>query len=180
MKLYRTKIPEIAKATIEALMAKGDIEVEPANKEEAEADLAAIMDEFMRRDAAFRNEVKDLMARRRIPYDQYGQTRKQMAEERHHPLGDDVERFLCRQFIENLLISPNIEEVYADDKDLYGRVMEILRAHDVDEREIRDEAIAKVKNVKEGTVDYEIALGDAIREVKKRRGLIKDKPRNRQ
>ena len=38
-------------------------------------------------------------------------------------------------------------------------------------RAIREEAAAKVKNVREGTVEYEIALADAVREVKKRRGL---------
>ena len=33
--------------------------------------------------------------------------------------------------------------------------------------------MSKIKNVSEGTVDYEIALQDAMREVRKRRGLTR-------
>lgn len=172
MKLYRAKIPTIANAVIERLASEGDIEVLAENREEAEKDLVAIMEEFRRRDMALRNQIKDEMAERRLPYDKYGQVRKQLAEEANHPLGDDVERFLARQFIENLMISRFIDEVYEEDRVLYKKALETLKEHDVDERAIREEAVAKIKNVKEGTVDYELALQDAITEVKKRRGLI--------
>lgn len=172
MKLYRAKIPVIAKEIIDQLVADEDIEVSPDRRPEAEKDLVAIMEEYLRRDMELRGQIKDHMARRNIPYDEYGRTRKKLAEELGHPMGDDVDRFLARQFIENLLITPSVEEVFADDKDLYKKVIEILRRHDVDEREIREEAIAKIKNVAEGTVDYEIALQNAMKDVKKRRGLL--------
>ena len=71
-----------------------------------------------------------------------------------------------------MLITPNIDEVYSEDREMHKKVMEVLRSHDVDERAIREEAQSKVKNVREGTVDYEIALRKAVKEVKKRRGLI--------
>lgn len=172
MKLYRAKIPLIAKEVIGTLLAADDIEVAPENRQEAEKDLIAIMEEYLRRDMEVRGRIKDFMARRNIPYDEYGRTRKQVAEELNHPMGDDVERFLARQFIENLLISPYIEEVFGEDSALYKKVLEIILKHDVDEREIREEAIARIKNIPEGTVDYEIALQNAMREVRKRRGLL--------
>lgn len=172
MKLYRTKIPVIAKETIDTLCTDGDIEVEPNNREEAEQDLVAIMEEFMRRDFSFRNKIKDHMSSRRIPYDRYGEVRKQMADQMNHPYGDDIERFLARQFVENLMISRFIEEVYEEDKVLYKKVLGILKMHHVDEREIREEALSKIKNVREGTVDFEIALNNAVKEVKRRKGLL--------
>lgn len=172
MKLYRARVPVIAGQVLGRLVADGDVDVPSENREEAEADLIAIMEEFVRRDIDFRNQIRDYMAARNIPYDQYGRTRQKMSEETGHPLGDDVERFLCRQFIEALLISRFVDEVYGEDKDLHPKIMEVLRGNDVDEREIREEAIEKIKNIREGTVDYEIALRDAMREVKKRRGLI--------
>lgn len=172
MKLYRAKIPVIAKEVIERLAQDGDIEVVADRREEAEKDLAAIMEEYRRRDMELREEVREHMAQQNIPYSQFGRTRKRVAEEMGHPLGDDVERFLTRQFIENLLISPNIDEVYEEDRVIHKKVMEVLRTHDVDEREIREEAMSKIKNVAEGTVDYEIALQNAVKAVKKRRGLI--------
>jgi hypothetical protein len=130
------------------------------------------MEEYRRRDMRLRDRIKDHMAARKIPYSEYGRTRKRLADESGHPMGDDVERFFCRQFIENLLISRFVEEVYAEDRIMYKKIMEVLTGHDVDEREIRDEAVAKIKNVQEGTVDYEIALQAAVKDVKKRRGLI--------
>jgi hypothetical protein len=70
------------------------------------------------------------------------------------------------------MISRFVEEVFAEDKDIYKAMLEILRKHDVDERAIRDEALEKIKNIAEGTVEYEIALSRAIKDVKKRHGLI--------
>jgi len=175
MKLYRAKVPEIAREAIVSLTSTGDVEVN--DLEEAQQDLVAIMEEFLRRDGDLRRRVKDDMARRNLPYGEYGRVRKGIAEEMGHPMGDDVERFLARQFIENLMISRFVEEVYADDDTMYKKVIEVLRSHDVDEEAIREEAAAKVKNVKPGTVEYEIALRDAVRDVKRRHGLIEDRRR---
>ncbi|MEZ4316567.1 MAG: DUF507 family protein [Myxococcota bacterium] len=172
MRLYRAKVPVIAKEVIEVLCADGDIEVAPENREEAERDLHAIMEEFLRRDGDFRNNVRDHMDDRKLPYSDYGRARKAMAEEIKHPLGDDVERYLARQFVENLMITRFVEEVFEEDRILYKKVIGILKKHDVDEREIREAAVARIKNVREGTIEYEIALGKAIRDEKKNRGLI--------
>lgn len=172
MKLYRVKIPTIASAVIEELVNSGGIEVVPENRPEAEIDLVAIMEEYQRRDFSLRDTVREFMSTRSVPYDQYGRTRGRMADEWGHPTGDDVERFLARQFVENFMISNFVEEIYAEDKELYKQILDILRNHDVDERALRDEAREKISNITEGTVDYEIALSKAIREVKKRHGLI--------
>ncbi|MCO4746530.1 MAG: DUF507 family protein [Proteobacteria bacterium] len=172
MKLYRAKIPAIAANVIETLITNGDLEVTHENRPEAEQDLVAIMENFSRRDFAFRSKVKDHMAERRIPYDQYGRTRGRLADEMGHPLGDDIERFLARQFVENMMISNFVEEVYGEDSELYKKIVEVLRSHHVDEGDIREEAESRVKNVRQGTVDYEIALQNAVRDVKKRRGLL--------
>lgn len=172
MKLYRAKIPVIAKAVLERLVAEEDVEIQPDKREEAERDLAAIMDEYLRRDNELRDRIRDRMSDEHIPFSDFGRTKKRLAEEMGHPLGDDVERFLCRQFIENMLISPNIDEVYGEDRLIYKKVMDVLKANDVDEEEIRTEALSRMKNVQEGTVDFELQLQEQIKQVKKRRGLI--------
>lgn len=172
MKLYRSKVPVIAQETIDTLVRDGDIEVAFENLEEARKDLAAIMEEYLRRDNDFRNRVRDDMAAANIPYDQYGRTRTRIADELGHPLGDDVERFLARQFVENMMISHFVDEVFTEDKDLYKKVIEILRGHHVDEAAIRAEAQERIKNVREGTVEFEVAMQGAIKEIKKRRGLL--------
>ncbi len=173
MKLYRLKIPEIAHDVIDQLCADGTIEVTNENHAEAELDLVAIMEEYSRRDYELRERVKEYMSRNSVPYDRYGKIRGQLSGEMGHPTGDDVERFLARQFVENFMISNFVDEVYAEDKDIYKRILDILRGHNVDERALRDEARDKIKNIAEGTVDYELALAEAMREVKKRHGLIR-------
>ena len=172
MKLYRAKVPVIAKEIIAKLSEDGDIEVSFENTEEAEKDVIAIMEEYLRRESALRHRIRDYMDEKRLPYNAYGRVRKAMAEDWRHPLGDDIERFLARQFVECLMISRFVEEVYAEDAAMYRRILALLRTHHVDEQAIRDEAASKVKNVQEGTVDYEIALQRAVRDVKKRRGLL--------
>lgn len=172
MKLYRAKIQPIAHTVIESLVNSGSLEVEPENSSEAELDLVAIMEEYSRRDFALRDAVKEHMADHGVPYDQYGRTRSRMAQDWGHPTGDDVERHLARQFTENFMISNFVEEIYGDDKDIYKAILEILRDNNVDERALREEARAKIANVAEGTVDYEIAMSKAMKEVKRRHGLI--------
>ena len=72
MKLYRAKIPQIAKDLVERLVADGDIEVLSENSPEAEQDLVAIMEEYLRRDYALRDAVKERMAAAGVSYDRYG------------------------------------------------------------------------------------------------------------
>jgi len=172
MKLYRAKIQPIAHAVIDSLTTSEVLEVAPENRNEAELDLVAIMEEYSRRDFALRDAVKEHMANQGLPYDRYGRTRSRMAQDWGHPTGDDVEKYLARQFVENFMISNFVEEVYGEDKDIYKAILEILRGHDVDERALREEARSKILNVREGTVDYEIAMSKAMKEVKKRHGLI--------
>lgn len=172
MKLYKVKIPVIAREVIETLCNEGAIEVAQENRQEAEMDLVAIMEEYLRRDNEVREAVREHMAQFSVPYDQYGKTRTQVAERFGHPTGDEVQRYLARQFIENFMISRFVDEVFAEDKDLYKRVREIVEQHDVDERALRAEAQEQIRNVSEGTMDYEIALSKAMRDVKKRHGLL--------
>jgi hypothetical protein len=111
------------------------------------------------------------MERRAIPYDQYGKARNDLADRWGHPVGDDVDRFLARQFVENFMISRFVSEVFAEDKDIYKKILDELKSHDVDERALRAEAEGLIKNVKQGTTEYPEAFNRALKEVKKRHGL---------
>lgn len=172
MKLYRSRVPTIARAVIGRLVQDGDIEVAPESREEAERDVVAIFEEFLRRDDEIREAVRDVMARNNIPYDQYGKIRGQVAESRGHAVADDVDRYLARQVVENCMVSRFVSEVFADDKDMYKKVLDTLKANDVDERQLRAEAEGLIKNIPEGSVNYQDALQRAMRDVRKRHGLF--------
>lgn len=172
MKLYRARIPAIAHAVIERLTNEGDIELEPENRTEAEQDLVAIMEMYLRRDQDLREAVRDVMERKGIPYDQYGKSRSDLADQWGHPVGDDVDRFLARQFIENFMISRWVSEVFSDDRELFKKVLDTLKGYDVDERALRAEAEERIKNIPEGSVERQDALNRALKEVRKRHGLV--------
>jgi hypothetical protein len=112
------------------------------------------------------------MERKAIPYDQYGKVRSEMAEAWGHPVNDDVDRFLARQFVENFMISHFVEEVFAEDRDIYKKILDVLKANDVDERALRAEAEERIKNIPDGSVERQEALNRALREVRKKHGLM--------
>ncbi len=171
MKLYRARIPAIAHAVLERLSTEGDLEILPENRLEAEQDLVAVMEMYLRRDQELREAVRELMERKGIPYDQYGKSRSEVAESWGHPVGDEVDRFLARQFVENFMISRFIDEVFSDDKEFYRKILDTLKAHDVDERALRAEAEERIKNIPENSVERQDALNRALKEVRKRHGL---------
>jgi hypothetical protein len=171
MKLYRSRIPTIAHAVLERLINENDLEIAAEDREEAERDLVAIMETYLRRDQDLREAVREVMERKGIPYDQYGKTRNDVADQWQHPIGDDVDRYFARQFIENFMISRFVGEVFTDDRELYKKILDVLKAHDVDERALRAEAEERIKNIPEGSVERQEALNRALKEVRKRHGL---------
>ena len=172
MRLYKAQVPEIARQVIQHLNDDGHIEVLPTSRIEAEADLVAIMTEYLNRDRNLREAVREKMARLSIPYDQYGRQRSQTAQEWGHPVGHRVEKYLAGQFVEGFMISRFVDEVFSDDHVIRKSILEVLKNFSVDENALRDEAKLKIKNIAENTVEYEIRLSQELREVKRRHGLI--------
>jgi hypothetical protein len=69
------------------------------------------------------------------------------------------------------MISNFVGEVYTDDRELYKKILDLMKPFDVDERALRAEAEERIKNVKEGSVERQDALNRALKEVRKRHGL---------
>tara|TARA_R110001583_G_scaffold12612_7_gene55832 strand:- start:11181 stop:11705 length:525 start_codon:yes stop_codon:yes gene_type:complete len=174
MKLYLANVSAISLKVIETLVNDGSIEVLPVGRQEAARDLSAIMEEFLRREREITRETKDMMSRIKLPYDEFGSQKSKLSKRKKHPSGGDIEKFLSRQFIESFMISNFVDEVYATDDYMYKKMLTILRDFHVDENEVREEAMSRITNISKGTVEYEIALQSAIREVKQKRGLIKN------
>ena len=99
MKLYQTKVPQIATEIIATLAKEGLLDLRQENRPEAEQDLVAIMEEYLRRDRSLRSNVREHMHRNGLPYSKFGRVRTRLADDWGHPLGEDVERYLARQFV---------------------------------------------------------------------------------
>jgi hypothetical protein len=95
-----------------------------------------------------------------------------MADVRGFKMGDEGIEYVINQMIEFLLISRNIEEVYAADNVLRQKIFAIMKKHlDVDE-EIDREARTRLKHLQEGTSAFDIEYNKTIDQIRRARGLI--------
>ena len=171
MRIYRSQIPRLAEEIIEGLRREGDIEVEPANFAEAVQDIRAIMDEYQRQESKIVAEVRDFMHDRQITYDQFGKIKGQLCEEHNHPTGDDGIRWIIGQILEAFMISNHVEEVFSEDFIMRRKMMVTFRRILIDEADIDREARSKIRNVREGTADWEFEYKKAVDEIKRKKGL---------
>jgi len=171
VRIYRSQIPRLAEEIIEGLRREGDIEVEPANVAEAVQDVRAIMDEYMRQESKIVADVRDLMHERQITYDQFGKIKGQLCEERDHPTGDDGIRWIIGQILEAFMISNHVEEVFSEDFLMRRKMMATFRRILIDEADIDREARSKIKNIREGTPEWEFEYKKAVEEIKRKKGL---------
>lgn len=171
MKLYKGKIPVIAQDIVTKLVDEGDVELVPGMKSEAEADLESIMKNYLRQERRLSNIVRDHIADYKIDYDRRGEIRRDKAKDIGHPIGDRVMPYLATQFNRMIMNSPNFDEVYSDDNSIRSKIFDVLRKNNVNEAELREEAQARLSNLDENSLEYQIRYREAISDVRRRRGL---------
>jgi len=172
MRLYAKVIPAIAREIIARLMEDGDIEVETMRVNDAEQDVAAIMKQYLADDEAVNQATKDALDRRGYDYGQFNRVKREMADVRGHRLGDEGIDYVIDQILEFLLISRNIEEVFAEDHTMRKKIHLIFKRFlDVDD-DIDREVRARLKHLEEGTTDWEVEYRRQVEQVKRLKGLI--------
>ena len=172
MRLYSKVIPAIARDVIARLMQDGDIEVETMRVADAEQDVAAIMRQYLSDEEAVNQATKEALERRGYDYSQFNRTKREMADVRGHKLGEEGVDYMINQVLEFLLISRNVEEVFAEDhtmrKKIHGVFKRYLEVEDDIDREVR----ARLRHLEEGTADWEIEYRRQVEQVKRLKGLI--------
>lgn len=172
MRLYRSQVPRIAEDIIRTLILEGDIVVEPDHVEDAERDLHAIMEEYVRQDNKVVQATREMMEARQITYDQFGKTKAQVAEESGHPTGDEGIKWVTGQIIENFMISRFVDEVFGEDRNMRKTILKIFRKHLVEEADLDREVRARLKNIRPGSPQWDIEYRRIMEEVRRKRGLV--------
>ncbi len=156
MRLYKGKVPAISREVIDSLMKGGSIEVLPENVGEAEADVASVLNEYLRMDREVSDAAKDFVAKKGLDHGQLSRVKRSIAKEKGFGVGDDALDYVLKQVTEILFYSKNIEEVFAEDHTLRKKVGDIINKHvDIDE-ELDKEVRKRVRNLEEGTEAFEI------------------------
>jgi len=172
MRLYPKVIPTIAREIVQTLMQDGDCEIETLRISDAEMDAAAVMKEYLAAEERVNAATREALERRGYDHSRFAQVKREMADVRGFKMGDEGIEYVIGQIIEQLLVSRNVEEVYADDQTLRKKIFGIFRKHlDVDE-EIDREARARLKHLQEGTGAWEVEYQKTIDLLRRSRGLI--------
>ena len=170
MKLFSGKVPIIATEMARALIDDGDIDSD--SPEEVELDIQAVLKEYLRTDRELTEKAKDFCEKRGWPLSTYYKVKRKLADRQRFVTGEDSIDYIMDQIIGAFMHSQFVEEIYTEDHELKRKMKVILKRHTEIEEEIDEEARSKIKNLQEGTRDWEIEYARAMDAVKRRRGLL--------
>jgi hypothetical protein len=156
VRIYRERIPAIARSIVNALTDKELIEVEAESRPEVELDVESVLKEYRRMDYELTEQARDLVEQRGLDYSQTFKLKSRLASERKFGLNDDGLDWICEQIVEILLQSRNVDEVYGEDHELRAVVNPILKKEFAVEDNLDREVRRRIKNLQEGTGDFEV------------------------
>ena len=172
MRIYPKVIPIISREIVQKLTGDGDVEVEPMRIADAEMDMSAIMREYLANEERVNQATREALERRGYDASKFNQVKREMADVRGFKMGEEGIEYVINQMIEFLLVSRNVEEVYAQDNILRQKIHQVMKKHlDVDE-EIDKEARARLKHLQEGTSAFDIEYSKTVEQIRRARGLI--------
>jgi hypothetical protein len=169
MRLYSGKTPVIATEVVRALLASKDIEVE--TPKEAEADVVAVLNQYLSDEREVNDRAKDVIERTGKPQSEYARVRALVADEKGIKVGDDALDYLLDQVVEMLMHSNNVDEVFVEDIELRRKMAPIFKKHMAVDAAIDTEVRAQLRHVREGTREWEIEYNRVLEQVKRRKGV---------
>ena len=169
MRLYSGKVSAIAVEVVRALLASKDIEAE--SPKEVEGDIAAVLNQYLADEREVNERAKDLLERTGEPPTDYQRVRSLAADEKGIKLGDETLDYLLDQVVEMLMHSRHVEEVYAADVELRRKMAPVFKKHMAIDAAVDAEVRAQLRQLREGTRDWEIEYAKVLDQVKRRKGL---------
>ena len=170
MKLYEGKLPIIAHELVGALIDAELIEVLPEEREEAELDVQATLREYLRVEHEINERAREILQIRGLDFSAFFRIKKGLADEKGIAIGDEAVDYLVMQIIEQFMHSAHVEEVFGEDRELRVKMGPVIKKHTEMEDELDREVRDKIKNLEEGTADWEIEYArvmDNVKRVKK-------------
>ena len=172
MKIYMKLIPSIAQDILNALSRDGDIEIKENRMEDAILDVSRVFREYLEEEEELNQEAMLFIQKNNLASKDFAAVKAKLAEEKGFDYGDNAIELVLADVVDALLKSDSIEEVYSDNKTLISKMSDVIKKYlDVDEaldREVREQ----LKNLEEGTLEWDIAYKKVIHELKKKKNLV--------
>ena len=169
MRLYSGKVPAIATEVVRALLASNDIEAE--RPREVEADVTAVLNQYLADEREVNERAKDVMERTGKPQSEFQRVRQLVAKEKGIQVGDEALDYMLDQVVEMLMHSGNVDEVYVADVDLRRRMAPTFKKHMAVDDSLDGDVRAQMKQVREGTREWDVEYARVMEQVKRRKGL---------
>jgi uncharacterized protein len=169
MRLYAGKVPAVATEVVRALLVPHAIEAE--RPKEVEADVAAVLNQYLSDERDVNERAKDVLERTRKPQTEFQRVRSLVADEKGIKVGDEALDYLLDQVVEMLMHSNNVDEVFVEDIDLRRAMAPVFKKHMAVDSTLDAEVRAQLRHVREGTRDWEIEYAKVLEQVKRRKGL---------
>ena len=170
MRLYNSKIPGIVSEIVQALIDHELVEVLPESQSEVELDVESVLREYVRAERQLTDEAKDLAQSRGLDYGAHQKIKRQLAERRKFGLYEDAVGYISNQCIETLLHTQHVEEVFGEDHDLRAAIAPIMRKQLRGADDLDQEVRRRIKNLEEGTSDWEIRYQQTMERLRNARG----------
>lgn len=170
MRLFGNKIATIVQDIVHTLITSELIEVAPENVKEVELDVESVLKEYLRAERQLSEQAKDLAHSRGLDYSAHQKIKRQIAEKQKFGLYEDSVGYLATQLIETLMHTKNVEEIFGEDRDLRAAVAPVLKRHMADQDKLDLEVRKRIKNLQEGTQDWEIRYQQTLEKLKRARG----------
>lgn len=171
MRLHKNVVPNMARDIVTALVDNGDIEVGEDTIRAAEQDFEAILAEYQRRESELHEFARELLISRGWSASRYSEARRLAAAARKLPVDDEGLDYVINQMLEFMMISKNIDEVFAEDHVMRKRIADVIRGYLKLDQEVDEEVRKRLKNLEEGTRDWEVAYRKTLEEVRRAKGL---------
>ena len=156
VRIYRERIPSIASAIVRGLVKEELIEIEQGLQEEVELDIESVLKEYRRTDRELSERARDLVSIRNLDYSYTHKIKAQLAREKHFKLGLEAIDWITQQMLEILMQSRFVAEVFGEHNDLRRTIAPVLRKELGFEGNLDQEVKRRIKNLQEGTTDYDI------------------------
>src|SRR5260221_11767037 len=106
--LHRARIPQVAAEIVEALPEWGVLECE--SPREVQADIEAVLSQYVSDDQEIADRAKDLVAARGMPQSELSRMKKLVAEQKHVKIGEEAIDYLLDQPREGFMHPGNVDD----------------------------------------------------------------------
>ncbi len=168
MRLYKGQVNLVANEIAKKLTDEGDLEVEPANVREVELDIQSVLKEYIRLDRDLSKQARDIQS---AEGGSFGRHRSKLARQKGVDLFEDPMGYIIDQLIDIFFHSHFVNEVFSADRTLRKKIKPILEEYMTVQEELDEEARDKIKNLEEGSREWEVEYEKVMGRLKRNKNL---------